>query len=76
MIEFAVSNTLLFLKLSVSVELLPMKCSTARLKGNSSVLQKQQRQRILGVCFGLVCFMGVGFAGKTLQHSMGVVNLY
>lgn len=58
MIEFTISNKLLFPKLPLSGDLLPMKCSTARLMGNSSIAQKQEKQRIAGVWLSLLCFVG------------------
>lgn len=72
MIEFTISNTLLFLKLPFSVKLLPIKCSTARLNCNSSILQKKKKQSIAGG-FMASYVLWVGFAGKT--HSTALVWL-
>lgn len=72
MIELTISTTLLFLKLPVSVVVLPIKCSTVRLKGNSSILQKQKKQRTAGVSFGLLCFVGgVCSQDPAAQHVCG-----
>lgn len=39
------------------------------MEGNSSILQKQEKQSLAGVCFGLLFFVG-----GVLQGSVGVVN--